>query len=344
MYKQHSTKVNYSEITDKICTLMEEGTLPMGSQWNTARNKSLPFNLSTGKMYNGSNVMWLWVEEWSKKYTSNGWITINQMRTIGKEEDIRVNLITLPEDAPNRGKSKTGQKGVSVFHAGSFIPKEWKLQDAETNTFRSDLSGDYADGSQIGKSYLKVVGTVYNLDQIENLPEKYKQFDKLKPIAEREPEINSMVESYNVPIEVSKDGRCFYRIDEHKIYLVHQEHFKSHTDFLRVLFHELTHSTGHSSLLARTGVQLGGDRSSSTYAFEELVAELGAAFLCAQFGIEGLMVHAEYIEHYVKMLRQDDRAIFRAASKAQAAVDLLMSHLPIQKDNPHEENKIIKQA
>jgi antirestriction protein ArdC len=59
---------------------------------------------------------------------------------------------------------------------------------------------------------------------------------------------------------------------------------------------------------------------------EELVAEIGAAFMCANFGIPGLMVHAEYIEHYVKILKNDDRAIFTAAAKAQAATELLMSH------------------
>jgi antirestriction protein ArdC len=59
---------------------------------------------------------------------------------------------------------------------------------------------------------------------------------------------------------------------------------------------------------------------------EELVAEIGAAFMCAQFGIPGLMVHAEYIDHYVKILKNDDRAIFIAAAKAQAATELLMSH------------------
>jgi antirestriction protein ArdC len=329
MYKNQTVKVNYTDITNEIISLIEQGIMPMGNQWTSTRNQCLPFNLLTNKQYKGINILHLWVTEMKNKYTSNGWITINQMKQIGLDEKEPIRLITLPDDAPNRADNKTGQKGVHVFHAGTFIPKEWKMQQTNGEpVFRSEHNGDYADEKDITKSYLKVAGTVFNLDQIENLPEKYQNFDELKPFEDQEPEITKLTNAYGVPILLSPDGRCYYRMDEHKIYLVHQDLFKSLTDFERVKFHELVHSTGHESLLARIGVQENTKKDMATYAFEELVAEFGASFLCAQFGIPGLMVHAEYIDHYVKLLKKDNKAVFKAAAKAQAAVEFLMSHLP----------------
>jgi len=82
MYKKTSQSVNYEGITAQIIELMEQGIMPMGSQWETGRNKILPFNLSTGKMYRGINILHLWVTEMKRGFKSNGWITINQMRTI----------------------------------------------------------------------------------------------------------------------------------------------------------------------------------------------------------------------------------------------------------------------
>ena len=335
MYKKNSTKVNYSEITAKIIEMMEDGILPMGSQWETARYKMLPFNLATGKMYRGMNILNLWVTEMTKGYKSNGWITINQMRRIyiDDEMDEPIRLITLPEDAPNRGDGKTGQKGTPIFHGDNFIPNEWKLQDSgsEKEVFRSERTGDYADRNQVTRAYLKCVGKVFNLDQIENLPKKYQTFDALRPLEEREPEIARLTSTYGVPIVIDPgNSRCYYQIKEDVIYMVHQDNFKSPADFERVKFHEMCHSTGHPSRLAR--MEIGQKRNMEEYAKEELIAELGAAFMCAQFGIPGLMVHAEYLEHYIKALKKDDRAIFKAAAKAQAAVELLMSHLPEQKE------------
>jgi len=334
MYTKHSRKVNYTDITAKIIKMMKDGIMPMGSQWQSDRYKVLPFNLATGKMYRGINILNLWVEEMDKGFKSNGWITINQMRKIVTDDELDepIRLITLPHDAQGRAENKTGQTGTPVFHADKFIPSEWKLQDSgsEEEIFRSEKTGDYANHSQVIRTYLKCVGIVFNLDQIENLPKKYQSFDALRPLEEREPDITTLTSTYGVPILLSETGGCYYRVDKHSVYLVHQDQFKSPTDFERVKFHELIHSTGHPSLLGR--LKIGEKRTMEETAKEELVAELGAAFMCAQFGIPGLMVHAEYIDHYVKVLKKDNRAIFTAAAKAQTATELLMSHLTLKQE------------
>lgn len=339
MYKKSSTKVNYADITGKIIELMQEGILPCGSQWESNRSKMLPFNLATGKTYRGMNIVNLWCEELINKYTSNGWITINQMRQIKIEDELDepIRLITLPDNAPNRKETKTGQSGVPIFHGDTFIPREWKLQDTgdSEEVWRSERSGDYAGRNAIIRTYLKRVGTVFNLDQIENLPEKYQKFDALRPLEEQEPYITAMTEAWGVPILVSNDGRCYYHTKNHDIHLVHQDLFKTPADFERVKFHELVHSTGHPNHLAR--LEISKERTLEELAREELVAEIGAAFMCANFGIKGLMVHAEYIDHYIKLLKKDNKAIFTAAAKAQTAVELLLSHLP--KEANHADNK-----
>ena len=98
------------------------------------------------------------------------------------------------------------------------------------------------------------------------------------------------------------------------------EAFKGADHFYNVAFHELTHWTGHKARLDR---DLKGRFGQAAYAAEELIAELGAAFLAAEFSFDGDVRHAGYIETWIGLLRQDKRAFFTAASKAQAAADYL---------------------
>ncbi len=98
------------------------------------------------------------------------------------------------------------------------------------------------------------------------------------------------------------------------------EAFKSADHFYNVVFHEITHWAGHKSRLDRDLKNRFGSRN---YAAEELVAELGAAFLCAEFSFNGDLRHAGYIAHWIELLKADKRAFFTAAAKAQAAADYL---------------------
>lgn len=100
--------------------------------------------------------------------------------------------------------------------------------------------------------------------------------------------------------------------------------FESTTSYYATLFHELVHWTGHKTRLDRDMSNRFGDAG---YSMEELVAELGAAFLCAEFGITGEVRHAGYIEHWLKILKDDKKAIFKAAAEASKAVEYLKSFL-----------------
>ena len=115
-------------------------------------------------------------------------------------------------------------------------------------------------------------------------------------------------------------GEAFYRPSGDFISMPRFEAFKSAATFYGVAFHELTHWTGHKSRLDR---DLRGRFGKRAYAAEELIAELCAAFLCAEFSIDGDLRHAGYIQSWIGLLKADSRAFFSAASKAQAAADYL---------------------
>jgi len=115
-------------------------------------------------------------------------------------------------------------------------------------------------------------------------------------------------------------GEAYYRPSDDYVSLPAFGAFKNADQFYSTAFHELGHWTGHKSRLDRDLKNRFGDRQ---YAAEELVAELCAAFLCAEFSLNNGLRHAGYVKHWITLLRSDSRAFMTAASKAQAAADHL---------------------
>ena len=114
--------------------------------------------------------------------------------------------------------------------------------------------------------------------------------------------------------------RAYYAPNDDRITLPEPSRFGTPGDYWSTTLHELTHWTGHDSRLARN---LGGRFGDEAYAAEELVAELGAAFLCAELSVEGHLQHPEYVGSWIKVLKGDKRAIFTAARLAQEAADFI---------------------
>lgn len=161
--------------------------------------------------------------------------------------------------------------------------------------------------------FLKIF-TVFNVAQIEGL----KTAEPLPLLAGPE-HVEAFLANTGATIRHAGNSAFYNRRDD-LIVLPTREQFQSLADYYATALHELTHWTGHESRLAR---DLGGRFGSESYAAEELVAEMGAAFLCASLGIEGKLQHPSYIEHWLKVLRQDKRAIFTAAKHATSAADYL---------------------
>lgn len=158
---------------------------------------------------------------------------------------------------------------------------------------------------------------VFNVSQIDRLPARLQE-----PAAESSPWT-----PLHTPAKLLTDSgaqiehggfAAFYNPAEDRIQLPERELFADAPSYFGVALHELTHWSGHSSRLDR---QLGRRFGESAYAMEELIAEIGSAFLCAACGIEGKLQHASYISTWIQVLKNDKRAVFAAAAKAQAAAD-----------------------
>jgi antirestriction protein ArdC len=164
---------------------------------------------------------------------------------------------------------------------------------------------------------------VFNVEQIENLPAQYvpqpePQTDPVKRIASAE----AFIDATGATIRHGGDS-AYYSPKLDIIQLPVREAFRDAESYIATKAHELTHWTAHPSRMNR---DFGGQRFGDTgYAREELVAELGAAFLCADLGIspEPREDHASYLAHWIAVMKDDKRAVFAAAAHAQKVVDFL---------------------
>lgn len=160
--------------------------------------------------------------------------------------------------------------------------------------------------------------TVFNTQQIDGLSERFTQ--AITPqISEFEDNQAAELMLSQAEIIYGSNRACFIPSRD-EIHLPNKTEFKSIPDFYATALHELTHWTGHTSRLAR---DFNGRFGDASYAFEELVAELGAAFLCAHSGVDGQLQHGSYIASWLKVLKNDKKAIFTAAAAARRAAEFL---------------------
>jgi antirestriction protein ArdC len=162
--------------------------------------------------------------------------------------------------------------------------------------------------------------TVFNVDQCEGLPDSVKAG---KPARVRNPDArDELADAFlrSTGADIVGHGEAYYVPSRDFISMPAFEAFKGADQFYNVAFHELTHWTAHGSRLDRDLKNRFGSRN---YAGEELIAELGAAFLCAEFGLDGDLRHAGYIGHWIELLTADKRAFFTACSQASKAADYL---------------------
>jgi antirestriction protein ArdC len=231
-------------------------------------------------------------------------------------------------------------------YSGCNVVLLWMKQDAIPRylTFKQalELGGNVRKGEHGTKVYfVKQVGvgekdnpdnpertvpmlreyTVFNVAQCEGLPDRILEPKAKAPRNkdEREPLTDEFLASTKADIREG-NGEAYYVPSKDFISMPSFAGFKNADNFYSTVFHELGHWTGHKSRLDR---DLKGRFGDKAYAAEELVAELCAAFLCAEFDMDGELRHAGYIENWIGLLRADSRAFFTAASKAQAAADYL---------------------
>jgi antirestriction protein ArdC len=165
--------------------------------------------------------------------------------------------------------------------------------------------------------------TVFNLEQTDGIEIPKTQTRDFNPITKAEKVIREML---NAPLIKYNEPRAYYRPSEDLVNMPKQNLFRSDEEYYSTLFHELTHSTGHECRLNRNEISSVSHFGSHDYSKEELVAEMGSAFLCGYCGIEPAVIEnqAAYIQNWLKRLRNNKKWLILAASKAQRAADLIL--------------------
>ena len=163
---------------------------------------------------------------------------------------------------------------------------------------------------------------VFNLSQCEGLNHLVKTPDKKEQTFKDETEAEELVKSSKAQITIANFNKAFYTPSEDKISMPKKSQFKTKEGFYSTLFHELSHWTGHHSRLDR---KIDGEFGSKDYAFEELVAEISASFLCCHFGFRYSTQHSTYVKSWIEILKEDKTAIFKASAKAQKATEFILN-------------------
>lgn len=285
----------YQKVTDEIIAALEKGVIPWVRPWREGESV-VPMNALSGRFYHGINIPLLWNSAEQQGYESDRWLTFTQIRNTG-------------------GNIRKGEKStLAVF----YLPQQREVVDSNGNTVLD------ADGNPKVTSYAVVREfRLFNLQQCEGLPEAFSQPVVMvdDPIAAAE----QVVRQSAVTITHRRQNRAYYSPGRDCIIMPHPEQFTSREDYYGTLLHELTHATGHASRLSRDGITTGNHTfGDPTYSFEELVAEMGSAFLCAHVGIQAKLQHDSYIASWLKVLQQDKKTIFRASGLARNACEYLL--------------------
>lgn len=278
----------YQTITNHILDLMDNGTGKWEMPWHNATIQ--PVNVETGKPYHGINILSLWCASIKKGYTTGYWATFKQWKAKG-------------------ASVRKGEKACPVV-----FYKPLEREETNPETGETDLV----------ETYVARLYWAFNADQVDGW-----QAPALPTAGEAETvhAAERFVINSKARI-VHQGGSAFYCPSEDTITMPARERFfatnasSATENYYSTLLHELTHWTGHQDRLDRNLTARFGKESR---AMEELVAELGAAFLCVQLGISltPREDHAAYLAGWLRALKNDKRAIFTAASKASQAVDFL---------------------
>jgi antirestriction protein ArdC len=284
----------YQIVTDRIIASLKTGVIPWEKPWQTPHFVGDPFprNFRTGKPYRGINIMLLW----SCSYSSPFWLTFNQAKELN-------------------GTVCKGEKGAQiVFYK--------QLRD------RQKSDNEQTEEEDRHTPFVLTYHTVFNVEQCDGLTvpqiEKPTQPSEVEADETCEAIVTGWSNRPSLQLTSETEYRAYYRPSTDSVHMPARACFVDAPHYYSTLFHELVHSTGHESRLNRTfGTHFGDE----LYSKEELVAEMGAAFLCAIAGVANENTERNttaYIQNWISKLEENNRLIVHAAGNAQRAVDSIL--------------------
>ncbi len=298
-YRNHRNAASrpsiYQTVTDRILSSLKAGVIPWEKPWESPRFTGGPFprNFYTGKPYRGINVLLLW----SSEYSSPFWLTFKQAQAL-------------------KGSVRKGEHGTPIVFYKR-LPEHAKKDEDST-------------GEDERVPFLLCHYTVFNVEQCDGLTLLEISQPAIAPEVDEDELCESIVTGWKsrpaLYLNSPTEYRAYYRPSTDSVHMPARSRFVDAPHYYSTLFHELVHSTGHASRLNRTFGDRFGDE---LYSKEELVAEMGAAFLCAIAGIANEHTYRNttaYIQNWIAKLEEDNRLIVHAAANAQRAVDCILGY------------------
>ena len=278
-------------INQRFIEALKHGAPPWIKPWGDSDCGHRPINAATGHIYSGINVSILWSEAIRSGFETDRWLTLRQANSLG-------------------GRVTKGQRGTTVV-----VYKQLKVRrrPADCNDIDAEETSDFI---RLMKGY-----TVFNVEQCTGIPDRVIS----APLPAQWTELSSVtefVDAAGADIVHGKDS-AVYEPNPDRILMPAKAAFEDRAGYYPTLFHEMVHWTGHPSRLNRPGIRNTKQLDPREYAFEEMVAEIGSAYLCADFGIQGELRHDSYVLSWIEVLDSDPKAIFAAAAQAEQAVGFL---------------------
>jgi antirestriction protein ArdC len=280
----------YDIVTEKVLAALEAGTVPWHKPW-TGTGAGMPTNLVSKKAYRGINVFLLSLAAMEGGYESPYWLTYKQAQAKG-------------------GNVRKGEHSTLITFWKRLDPRDEVQPDGTTKVVTPMLL-----------RYFRV----FNVEQCDGVdyPRPEKIESDWDPIAEAESVVSGYLGADGAPTFRSGGDRASYPPSRDLVGMPSRDAFEGGKAYYSTMFHELTHSTGHASRLARKDLLESHSFGDASYSREELVAEMGAAMLSAVVGIEQATVgqSAAYVGHWLNVLRGDHKLVVQAAAQAQRAAD-----------------------
>jgi len=303
-----NTNEIYENITEKIVSMLDQHIKnDFKGCWINVSNGSLfAKNIYSKHVYRGVNqiILSLFMDKY--KYSLNNWLTFKQIQKLN-------------------GKIKKGSKSAYVVFSSKLyfdLITNKDITKIINEMLEIDEKVNFAKINVV--PYLKYYN-VFNVEQVENLPDEYYKTDEIEKLTEPERIIKAeqIINSTGAEIYFRPQNDAFYDFENDKIVIPERKQFFNSELFYITCFHEIAHWTSHPIRLNR---KTGFIQGSKEYAFEELVAELTSAFLCATIGIEKhITENASYIQSWLKIMNDDKKFVILAASKAQEATDFILN-------------------
>lgn len=297
----------YQEVTDRIVAALEKGTAPWKRPWRSAQDAGMgfPVNALTGNTYQGMNVLLLWLSAAELGFGSDIWLTYRQAQQLGGH--IR--------------------KGEIATDAVIYKPLKVPVKDRNGHVLRDERGEVVMTEVPMIKA-----NPLFHVSQCDELPANFYESRRMPeeaaegitlPATRRALDI---LNASGVKVTRAAQNRAYYSPSNDRIVMPLSSQFDCEAGYWATLLHELVHASGHQSRLNREGITSSSRKfGDPLYCEEELIAEIGSAFLCAQIGVQGEVNHESYIQSWQRVLKADKKALFRAAKQARLASEFLLN-------------------